>query len=93
MNQSELIAKVASLSGESRKAVESVLKTTADVIGATLKEGSEVPLPGIGKLHAKDKAARFGRNPKTGEEIVIAARRVPTFSAAKALKDAVAQAQ
>lgn len=89
MNQSELIAKVASISGESRKAVEAVLKTTADVIGSTLQEGGEVALPGIGKLHAKSKAARTGRNPKTGEPVEIPARRVPAFSAAKALKDTV----
>ncbi|MBA3997052.1 MAG: DNA-binding protein HU [Candidatus Accumulibacter sp.] len=89
MNQSELIAKVASISGESRKAVEAVLKTTADVIAATLFEGGEVTLPGLGKLHAKDKPARTGRNPKTGDPVEIPARRAPAFSAAKALKDAV----
>lgn len=90
MNQSELIAKVASISGESKKAVEAVLKTAADVITATLQEGGEVTLPGLGKLHAKDRAARAGHNPKTGEALTIAARRVPAFSAAKVLKDAVA---
>lgn len=91
MNQSELIAKVATISGESKKAVEAVLKTTGHVIGAVLKEGGEVTLPEIGKLHVKDRAARAGHNPKTGEAITIAARRVPAFSAAKALKDAVAK--
>ena len=91
MNKSELIAKVASISGESRKAVEAVLKTTADVIAAELFEGGEVALPGIGKLHAKDKAARAGRNPKTGEALTIAARRVPAFSASKTLRDAIAK--
>lgn len=89
MNQPELIAKVAAISGESRKATEAVLKTTADVIGSTLQEGGEVTLPGIGKLHAKDKPARTGRNPKTGEPVEIPARRVPAFSASKALKDTV----
>lgn len=91
MNQAELIAKVASISGENKKAVEAVLKTAADVITSTLQEGGEVTLPGLGKLHAKDKAARPGRNPKTGEALTIAARRVPAFSAAKALKEAVAR--
>ena len=91
MNQSELIAKVASISGESRKAVEAVLKTTADVIAAELHEGGEATLPGIGKLRAKDKAARTGRNPKTGESLTISARRVPAFSLSKTLKDAVAK--
>ena len=91
MNQSELIAKVASISGETRKVVESVLKTTADVIAAELVEGCEVPLPGLGKIGVKQRAARPGRNPKTGEEITIAARNAPHFSASKAFKDAVNQ--
>ncbi len=89
MNQSELIAKVASISGESKKAVESVLKTAADVIASELVEGGEVTLPGLGKLTVKARAARTGHNPKTGESIQIPAKRVPDFSAAKALKDAV----
>ena len=91
MNQSELVAKVASISGESRKAVEAVLKTTADVIAAELFEGGEVALPGLGKIGVKQREARTGRNPKTGEAIAIPAKRAPRFSASKALKDAVSQ--
>lgn len=90
MNQSELIAKVAAISGESRKSVEAVLKTTADVIAAQLQEGGEVVLPGLGKLAATVRAARDGINPATGEAIRIPEKRVPHFKAAKALKDAVA---
>lgn len=90
MNQSELITKVASISGESRKAVEAVLKTTADVIGSVLGEGCDVTLPGIGSLSVTHRAAREGRNPQTGEAIQIPAKKVPHFSAAKKLKDAVA---
>lgn len=90
MNQSELIAKVASISGASRSAVKTVLETTADVIGSTLKEGSEVTLPGLGKLSVAHTKARTGRNPKTGAAIEIPAKNKPHFSAAKALKDAVA---
>ena len=89
MNQSELIAKVAAISGETKKATEAVLKATADVIAATLKEGGDVTLPGLGKLVVKDRAARTGKNPKTGEAIQIAASKAPGFKAAKALKDAV----
>ena len=91
MNQSELIAKVASISGESRRAVEAVLKTTADVITAELYEGGDVALPGLGKLQVKNRAARTGKNPQTGEAITIPAKRVPHFAAAKALKDSVAK--
>ena len=89
MNQSELITKVAEITGESRKAVEAVLKTTADVVAAELQEGGEVKLPDLGKLHTHAKAARTGRNPKTGEAITISARNVPVFTATKALKEAV----
>lgn len=90
MNQSELIAKVAAISGESKKATEAVLKAAADVIGSTLKEGGEVTLPALGKLYVKDRAARTGINPKTKEAIQIPAGKSPGFKAAKALKDAVA---
>lgn len=90
MNQSELIAKTAAISGVGKKDVEHVLKTAGDVITATLAEGSEVPLPGLGKLTVKTRAEREGRNPKTGESIRIPAKRVPDFCAAKALKDSVA---
>lgn len=90
MNQSELTAKVAAISGETKKAAEAVLKATADVITSTLKEGGEVTLPGLGKLYVKQRAARPGRNPKTGEAIEIPAGKSPGFKAAKPLKDAVA---
>lgn len=89
MNQSELIAKTAAISGETKKATEAVLKATADVIASTLAEGGDVTLPGLGKLYVKDRAARTGINPKTGEPIQIAASKTPGFKAAKALKDAV----
>ena len=93
MNQSELIAKVAAISGQTKAASEAVLKAAADVAAATLKEGEEVVLPGLGKLVVKTRAAREGRNPKTGETIQIPAKRVPDFAAAKVLKDAVGGAQ
>lgn len=90
MKQSELIHKVAAISGESRKAVEAVLKTATDVIAAELEDGGEVTLPGLGKLSVKTRAGRTGRNPATGEPMTIPAKRIPHFSAGKALKDAVA---
>jgi DNA-binding protein HU-beta len=90
MNQSELVITTAQVSGVSKKEVEHVLKTAGDVIAAHLAEGGEVPLPGLGKLSVKARAAREGRNPATGEALQIAAKKVPHFSPAKALKDAVA---
>ena len=89
MNQAELIAKVASLSGASRKAVQDVLKSAADVIAAELKEGGEVVLPGLGRIAVEVRAARSGRNPRTGEALQIPAKRVPKFHPTQALKDAV----
>lgn len=89
MNQSDLITKVASITGESKKAVEAVLKTAGDVVTAHLQEGEDVALPGLGKLSVKQRAARTGHNPKTGDPVEIPAKKVPHFAAAKALKDAV----
>ncbi len=89
MNQSELIAKTATIAGMKRNDVEHALKIAADVVAATLAEGEAVVLPGLGKLHVKARAAREGRNPKTGEPVAIPARKAPAFSAAKALKDAI----
>lgn len=90
MNQAELILKTAQATGVSKKDVEQVLKTASDLIASTLAEGGEATLPGLGKLSVNERAARPGRNPKTGEAIKIPAKKVPHFSAAKALKDAVA---
>ena len=60
-----------------------------DAITAALKAGDSVSLVGFGAFGVKDRAARSGRNPRTGETIAIAASRVPGFKAGKALKDAV----
>jgi len=90
MNQSELILKTAQTTGVSKKDVEAVLKTAGDIVTASLAEGGEAVLPGIGKLSVSQRAARTGHNPKTKEPIQIPAKKVPHFSAAKALKDAVA---
>ncbi|MGO1000872.1 HU family DNA-binding protein [Lysobacter sp. CA196] len=60
------------------------------VLHDTLNRGGEVSLPGVGKFAVKQRGARQGRNPQTGESVAIAAKTVPVFSAAKGLKDAVA---
>ena len=77
--------------GVSKVVIAAVLDTLGDVAQAELQQGGEVTLPGLGKLSVKSRAARTGRNPATGEEMQIAAKNVPHFSAAKALKDAVAK--
>ena len=93
MNQAELINAIAANinnTGTSKATIKFVLDTQAEIAQAELKAGNEVTLPGLGKLTVKARAARTGRNPATGEEMQIAAKQVPHFSAAKALKDAVA---
>lgn len=76
--------------GVSKIVIEAVLASLANVVTDAVANGEEVTLPGIGKLSVAERAARKGRNPSTGEEMDIPAKTVPHFSAAKALKDAVA---
>ena len=96
MNKAELIAAIAADINLQKVVVESVLEATGRVItshfaGADPHTDTEVTLPGLGKLKTTMRAARTGRNPATGETIQIPPKRVPHFSAAKALKDAVAK--
>ena len=90
MNKSDLIDHVAescSLSkADAGRAVDAVI---GGITGA-LKGGDSVALTGFGTFEVRSRAARTGRNPKTGEALTISARRVPVFSASKTLKDAVA---
>ena len=90
MNQSELVAKVASIAGISRRETSRILKITTDVIGAALVEECEVALPGLGKLQSHDTPARIGRNPMTREEFPIPAKRRVRFKASAALSKALA---
>ena len=76
-------------SGCSKKEAEAVVTAAFDAIAASLKEGEKVQLVGFGSFEVKTRAERIGRNPATGAEIKIAASKVPTFKAGKALKDIV----
>ena len=89
MTKSELINALAAQCDQSKAATEALLDALGECITRTLQQGGEVTLPGIGKLHVTERAARKGRNPQTGESIDIPARKAPGFKAAKALKDAV----
>lgn len=89
MNKSELVAALASANGLSKKQADEVVDSISTAISTALAAGDEVTLPGIGKLSVVARAARTGRNPQTGEEVKIAAKRAAKFSAAKALKDAL----
>ena len=68
---------------------EEIVNGMFDAIVATLKKGDEVSIAGLGIFSVKARAARMARNPKTGEQVHVAATKVPKFRAAKALKDAV----
>ena len=91
MNKAELISAVAMKADVSKKDAEAVLTAALDTITEALTEGEKVQLVGFGSFEVKTRAARVGRNPKTGTEIEIPASVVPTFKAGKALKDAVAK--
>jgi len=89
MNKAELIAAVAEKAGLSKKDTEKAINATLETITASMEAGEKVQLVGFGVFEAKERGARIGRNPKTKEEIQIAASRVPSFKAGKALKDTI----
>ena len=89
MNKTELVNAVAEKTGltkkDAGKAVDALFDTVTEVLG----KGDKVTLIGFGNFEVRERAARKGRNPQTGQEIDIAASKVPAFKAGKALKDAV----
>ncbi len=89
MNKSELIDAVALSADISKAAAGRALDATLDSIASALKQGDQVSLVGFGTFQVKERAARAGRNPQTGETIQIKASKSPGFKAGKALKDAV----
>ncbi|KUG05205.1 dna-binding protein hbsu [hydrocarbon metagenome] len=89
MNKTDLISEVATRTGMTKKDVEKVVNAFFSTIEGTLKSGDKVQLIGFGTFEVRNRQARKGRNPQTGEEISIPAARVPAFKAGKALKDAV----
>ena len=91
MNKNELVAMVADQSGLSKKDAEKALAAVIDTITAALVAGDKVQLVGFGTFETKQREARTGRNPRSGETIEIPAASLPAFKAGKALKDAVAK--
>ncbi len=90
MTKNELIAAVADKAGISRAAAATAVDATFDVVTETLKAGDEIKLVGFGTFSVVHRAARKGRDPRTGKEVAIKASKAPKFSAGKGLKDAVA---
>lgn len=89
MNKTELVGQVAGETGMTKKDVEKVVAAFFDTVEGALKEGDKVQLIGFGTFEVRDRQARKGRNPQTGEEINIPATRVPAFKPGKAIKDAL----
>ncbi|MFB0963549.1 MAG: HU family DNA-binding protein [Pseudomonas sp.] len=89
MNKSELIDKVAASADIPKAVAGRALDAVIESITTALQEGDSVVLVGFGTFAVKDRAARTGRNPQTGNPIEIAAAKIPGFKAGKALKDAV----
>ncbi|EGG99900.1 DNA-binding protein HU-beta [gamma proteobacterium IMCC2047] len=88
MNKSELIDAIAAEADISKASAGRALDAAVDAVTNELKKGGQVSLVGFGTFSVKDRAARTGRNPQTGETIQIKAAKIPSFKAGKALKDA-----
>ena len=89
MNKSELIDQIAKTADISKAAAGRALDATISAVKTSLKKGGMVTLVGFGSFYVGKRAARSGRNPRTGEAIKIKAAKVPKFRAGKGLKDAV----
>jgi DNA-binding protein HU-beta len=89
MTKTDLIAKVAEVTEMTKKDSAKVVDAVLDAIAEALKNGEKVQLLGFGTFMVRERAARKGRNPQTGEEIDIPATKVPAFKPSKQLKEAV----
>lgn len=89
MNESELAAHVATQTALSKAQADAAVGAVFSAIGEALAGGESVVIAGFGTFTTKERGARQGRNPSTGEAIAIAASRAPAFKAGKALRDAV----
>lgn len=89
MNKTELVAAVAAKAELSKKDAETAVKAVIDSVTEALADGDKVALVGFGTFEVKTRAARTGKNPRTGEAISIPASKVPSFKAGAALKNAV----
>ncbi len=89
MNKTQLIDAVASATGLKKTQAEAAVNAVTSSIADALKAGDKVQLIGFGTFEVKNRSARQGRNPRTGETLTIAASKHPTFTAGKALKDSI----
>jgi len=91
MNKTELVASVAEKAELSKKDAEKAVAAMLESVEEALKAGDKVALVGFGTFEVKERAARTGKNPRTGEAVKIPAARVPVFKAGKLLKDTVSK--
>ena len=91
MNKTEFIAEVAKKAEIDKKASEKAVNAVIDVIADQLAKGEKIQFVGFGTFEVRERAAKQGRNPKTGEAITVPASKAPVFKAGKVLKDAVAK--
>ena len=89
MNKRELVETVASNAQITKKEADAIVNATLDAIIDGLAKEGKVIIPGFGSFEVRNKTAREGRNPRTGEKVKIAAKRAPAFKPGKAMKDAV----
>lgn len=89
MTKAELVVNVAEKSGLDRRKAEKAVNAFVDTVKQALIEGDKVQIIGFGTFENRERSARTGRNPRTGEPIEIAASKLPSFKAGKALKEAV----
>lgn len=89
MNKSELVDSIATEAGLTKEQANKALNAFISSVQGALERNDDVVLVGFGTFSVKERAARTGRNPKTGEPLQIAASKVPSFKAGKGLKDAV----
>jgi DNA-binding protein HU-beta len=91
MNKAELVAEVADRAGLTKRDAEKAVNAIVESIEGALTKGEKVSLVGFGTFEVRTRAARSGRNPRTGETLKIKASKVPAFKAGKALKETVSK--
>ena len=89
MNKGELIDSLASSTGESKRTVTTIIEAYIDEVQKNVKKGEKVTVPGFGTFERRNRSARTARNPRTGEEIKVAASKVPAFKPGAGFKSFV----
>lgn len=93
MTKADIVEKIYEKVGFSKKESAELVETVFDLIKSTLEEGDKIKIAGFGNFVVKEKSDRRGRNPQTGEEITIVARKILTFKPSQVLKSAINTSQ